>query len=265
MASVSSRWKSSSVARRNRLWSVISYLEFAYRAFGGFREQSGQKSVCQTEMTLTAHPESEKLAGALERCRHLAGSWSGIVYRATSPRYANEGDLLTGIGSQKEGARWNPQGLFPTVYASLEPETAMAEALAHYRYYGLPIESAMPKVFVSVKARLNLVLPVLPVTHARVWRERGLAREVHRSVWRALGLTFLRLRRERWREMQDMGKEARTQAIGRLCWEAKLEGLLVPSVADLDGVNLVYFPHNRKSESSMEIINVSDLPARRGR
>src|SRR5437016_4908023 len=140
---------------------------------------------------MTSHPESEKLGDALERCLQLATNWSGIVYRATSPKYANEYDLLTGIGSQEEGGRWNPKGLFPTVYASLEPETAMAEALQHYRYYELPIESTMPKTFVSVRVRLRQMLPVLPVTHPKIWRELGLSREVHRRVWRAFGVTFL--------------------------------------------------------------------------
>jgi RES domain-containing protein len=211
---------------------------------------------------MTSHPESEKLADALARCLQLATNWSGIVYRATSPKYANEYDLLTGIGSQEEGGRWNPKGLFPTVYASLDPETAMAEALQHYRYYELPIESAMPKTFVSVRVRLHHILPVLPITHRKVWRELGLSPEIHKRVWSAFGLTFLRLRRERWREMQRQGKEARTQAVGRLSWEAKLEGLLVPSLARPDGVNLVYFPKNQKTESFLEIINVSDLPMR---
>jgi RES domain-containing protein len=211
---------------------------------------------------MTIHPESENLGDALARCLELVMNWSGIVYRATSPKYANGNDLLTGIGSQKEGGRWNPKGLFPTVYASLEPETAMAEALEHYRYYGLPIESAMPKTFVSVRVRLRHMLPVLPATHQKIWRELRLSREVHGRVWRAFGLTFLRLRRERWRELQRLGKEARTQAIGRLSWKAKLEGLLVPSLARPDGTNLVYFPDNRKTESSLEIINVPDLRVR---
>jgi hypothetical protein len=41
-----------------------------------------------------------------------------VVYRSSSPPYANRQDLLTGVGSRIAGARWNPPGSFPTVYTS---------------------------------------------------------------------------------------------------------------------------------------------------
>ena len=100
------------------------------------------------------HPESDRLRHALERCASRAVRWSGVVYRSASPRYANKDDLLTGVGSKTAGARWNPPRSFPTVYSSLDPYTALDEVLAHFRYYGFPIESAMRRVTVSVRARL---------------------------------------------------------------------------------------------------------------
>src|SRR5438094_921534 len=99
---------------------------------------------------MSHHPDSDRLRRALERCAPRAVRWAGVVYRSASPRYANKDDLLTGLGSKTAGARWNPPNSFPTVYASLDPHTALDEALAHFRHYKIPISSAMPRVIVSV-------------------------------------------------------------------------------------------------------------------
>ena len=66
------------------------------------------------------------------------------------PKYATETDLVTGDGSKLHGARWNPKGI-AVVYAADSPETAMAESLAQYRYYGIPIFDAMPRTFDTVR------------------------------------------------------------------------------------------------------------------
>jgi len=73
---------------------------------------------------------------AVLRWSERASPWSGEVFRSATPRYARAGDMVTGLGSARMGGRWNPPGSFPTVYASLEPEAAMSESLAAFRYYG---------------------------------------------------------------------------------------------------------------------------------
>jgi filamentous hemagglutinin len=179
------------------------------------------------------------------RCASRAVPWSGVVYRSASPRYANKGDLLTGVGSKTAGARWNPPKSFPTIYASLDPHTALDEILAHFRYYKIPIESAMPRVTVSVRVRLGTVLDL---TDGRT-RSR-------------LRVSERRMLDEPWREEQKLGREALTQALGRLAHELGWEGLLVPSAAMKGGTNLIVFPANLSRRSSLEIINVGDLPRR---
>src|SRR5436309_5111835 len=94
---------------------------------------------------LAPHPEAPRLARAMARCLPLAGSWSGVIYRSATPHYATETDLLSGKGSQVEGARWTPRGGFATVYGSLDPETALAESLAYHRHFDIPVEEAMPR------------------------------------------------------------------------------------------------------------------------
>jgi RES domain-containing protein len=107
---------------------------------------------------MTPHPDSARLARAIERCIPHLVPWSGDVYRSTSPKYAGRDDLATGAGAKENGGRWNPPGSFHTIYSSLDPETAMAEALAHFRRFGFPLSSAMPRVFAAMKAKLSRVL-----------------------------------------------------------------------------------------------------------
>ncbi|HLW65477.1 MAG TPA: RES family NAD+ phosphorylase, partial [Gemmataceae bacterium] len=102
-------------------------------------------------------PTSEQLLTRLLHVIARPSAFEGVVYRSTSPKYASEADLVTGRGSAQFGGRWNPIGI-AAVYASLTPETAMAETLASNRYYGLPVEDAMPRVFVAVRVRLKRVL-----------------------------------------------------------------------------------------------------------
>lgn len=191
------------------------------------------------------HPESERLQRALERCRTSAVSWTGIVYRSASPRYANRDDLLTGMGSKTTGARWNPPRSFPTVYSSLDPHTALDEVLAHFHYYGIPIASAMPRVMVSIQVRLRRVLNVTA----------GPTRSTLRVSKR-------RMLTEPWRDEQQAGREALTQALGRLGHDLGWEGFLVPSAARRGGVNLIVFPEKLTQARSLEIINVGELTRR---
>lgn len=191
------------------------------------------------------HPDSDRLRNALGRCASRAVRWSGVVYRSVTPRYANKDDLLTGMGSCSAGARWNPPRSFPAVYASLDPHTALDEVLAHFLHYGIPIESAMPRVMVSIRVRLGRVLDLTD----------GPTRS-------ALRVSARRMLDERWREERAAGREALTQAIGRLAREVGWEGIVVPSAARRGEVNLVLFPDNLDRRSTLEIVNVGELPSR---
>jgi RES domain-containing protein len=193
---------------------------------------------------MTPHPESERLARALARCEVLAQAWAGFVYRSSSSEYSNRDDLITGAGAKKTGGRWNPMGSFHTIYASLDFETAAAEALAYNRRFRIPDHLAMPRVFAALEAQLARVLDL----------RRGPVRS-------ALKLSVDRLTAEEWWKLQKRGKEAITQAIGRLAWHAKWQALIVPSAARPAGVNLIVFPANLEPpESWLKIHKPDDLP-----
>ena len=190
------------------------------------------------------HPESDRLAKALAKCLPHASPWKGEFFRSASPRYANKDDLITGTGSKMAGARWNPPGAFRTVYGSLDVETAVAEALAHFRHFGLPVSKAMPRVIVALEGKLQRVLDLTDAPTRRV-----------------LGVSTRRLLDEPWREEQKKKREALTQVIGRLAFEANLEALLVASAARRGGVNLILFPANLDTPKSwLRILNKDELP-----
>lgn len=190
------------------------------------------------------HAESDRLARGLRRCQRLAVPWSGVAYRSASVRYANRDDFLTGAGARILGARWNSPESFATVYLSLTPETATTEALAHHRHFGLPVETALPRVLASVRVSLQRVLDL---TDVRARRSLGVGRGT--------------LLDEDWRGANAGGTEAITQALGRLAWEAEWEALLVPSAAQPGGTNLIVFPGNLSPpESYLIIINREQLP-----
>lgn len=184
------------------------------------------------------HSQADRIARAMERCQPLAEPWLGEWYRFTAPRWAARPYLLTGHGALLAGGRWHPLGAFRAVYASLDPETALAEALAHYRRFHFSARDAMPKTRNAVAVVLH---GVLDLSEGRL-RQR-------------LGLSWKRMRSERWWERNRREEEAITQALGRLAWEKGLEALLVPSTARKEGKNMIFFPDNQQPESRLEIIH----------
>jgi RES domain-containing protein len=191
---------------------------------------------------MKSHPDADRLRNALARC--TTTTWRGELFRSASPRYANKDDIVTGAGSKTAGGRWNPRASFHTVYASLDVETAVAEAVQHFRYYGFPLSKAMPRVIVSLQAKLERALDLRDGDTRRV-----------------LGVSERRMLDEPWREKQKKGREALTQAIGRLAFEADIQGLLVPSAARRGGFNLILFPANLDPPKSwLRIINRGELP-----
>ena len=172
----------------------------------------------------------------------MAKAFCGVTYRSVTPRYANEADLLTGVGSKRDGGRWNPVGI-AVVYNSLTPETAMAETLAHYRYYNIPIEDCMPRTFVATEFRLITVLDL------RLGRVR-----------QRLQVSQDRILTVDWRKEVFAGRLPITQAIGQVAAEIGLEGLIVPSAVVPEEANLLVFPDNLQSGSTCTVLNAHHLP-----
>ena len=145
-------------------------------------------------------------------------------------------------GAKSAGARWHHADSFATVYTSLTPETATLEALAHFRHYGLPVADALPRVLAAAQVVLQRVLDL---TDAKVRR--------------TLKISVADILEADWRAEAEAGREALPQAIGRLAWNAKWEGLLVPSAPDPKGTNLIVFPGNLDAPRTYLVIVNRDL------
>lgn len=167
--------------------------------------------------------------------------FQGTVYRSSTPKYATSIDLLTGKGSKQNGGRWNPVGI-AVLYASLTPETAMAETLAHQRYYQIPIESAMPRTFVAIEVHLRAILDLRIGT-----------------LLQRLKVSAERIQQTDWRTEVYQGQTPITQLIGQAAYEVKLEGLIVPSAVEAEGHNLIVFPDHLHAKSRITVMNADKL------
>jgi RES domain-containing protein len=192
-------------------------------------------------MMAASEPTAEQFKIRLTKLLPLATSFTAVGYRSSTPKYANETDLVTGEGSKLHGGRWNPIGI-SMVYLSLTPETAMAETLANNRYFGIPIEDAMPRTFVAVKATLQVVLDL---------RDGPIRQRLQVSEQRLLTVD--------WRKEVRAGREPITQMIGRAAYEVGLDGLVVPSAADPRDHNLLMFPGNMTLPSQILVQNPTRL------
>jgi RES domain-containing protein len=190
---------------------------------------------------MKAYPQSATLESGLAQCMARTQPWSGTLFRFATVRYANRADLLHGLGSRLNGGRWNPPGLFNCIYGSLNQQTALDETLASYRAYGIPADKIPPQVLVSVAVKLQAVVDLTAG-----------------NCLHLLGANSKQIKRD-WQKEQNTGREAVTQAIGRLAWEARLEGIIVPS-ARSNGTNLVLFPSRRRVGSSWKIQGARQLP-----
>ena len=188
--------------------------------------------------------QSDDLAGRMQRCHGRRRGWQGTVYRSASPRYANRDDFMTGAGARTSGARWNPPRSFATLYASLDPETAISESLAHHRYFRFPVLDALPRTLAAIRVELQHVLDLTDAATRRI-----------------LKVTQNELIDDDWRKANRKNRESLTQAIGRLAWHAEWEAILVPSAAAEGKANLIIFPGNLlPPKSYLLLVNRDRLP-----
>jgi RES domain-containing protein len=188
-------------------------------------------------------PTITQLEDRLKRLRSTASHFEGVAFRSSTPKYATESDLLSGHGSQQRGGRWNPIGI-AVVYASLTPKTAMAETLAHHRYYGVAIEDAMPRTFVAIEATLAIVLD---------FRDGRVRQRLQVSEDRILAVD--------WRKEVQAGAKPLTQTIGEAACRSGWEGLIVPSSVDPKGYNLVIIPANLVEKSRLRVVHAESSHA----
>ncbi len=193
-------------------------------------------------MTCRPHPAFEKFRSLIAKNAGLLRPWKGAAYRVTTLDYPSAKSILLGQGSFFHGGRWNAIRSFRAVYGSTVDTVAVAESRATADYARVPQPFATPRLLVAIEFSLQLVLDLTSP-----------------AVRRRLGLTQDALREEDWRRTQEAGRESFTQAAGRAVFEQKGEGLLVPSARVPNGVNVAYFPENRRPESKVTVLESEKL------
>jgi RES domain-containing protein len=189
------------------------------------------------------HWDSVRLARGIRRCVPLGARWTGIVYRIASVRRANAEELIAGVGSLLTGGRWTPPGAFRAVYASLGETVALEEARQQNMRQSAPAWMALPLVVTAIDVDLE---PVRDLTSGRVRRALLVSRE--------------RMLAEPWWAVQDQGREALTQAIGRLARDQGFVALLVPAAVRPSAANVVIYPDRLATTNRMAIVNPDRLP-----
>jgi RES domain-containing protein len=167
--------------------------------------------------------------------------FQAMTFRSTKLQYAKPSDLMSGVGSFQDGARFNGPGTFRAAYVSLDAETAFAESLAWFRHFGMRTDQAMPRIFVAIEVTVQAAL--------------DLRRD---SLLSLLGVNLGDLTAS-WRSLQDAGDEALTQALGRAAYNFGAEALVVPSAQAAGGANCVIFPQRLRSGSATRIMNEDEL------
>jgi RES domain-containing protein len=160
------------------------------------------------------------------------------IFRFSNPNYSKASDIVSGEGARYASGRWHPRGACRLSYTSTAPETALAESLAHVRYYRLPLSKALPSVLVALRLTARRVLDL------RVGSTR-----------QALRLPLKTLLQGDWRKENQQGNEAVTQAWGRAFGQAGFEAVLVPSTAHIGGTNVLVFPENLSVKSKFSVVS----------
>ena len=191
---------------------------------------------------IAPHRQFSEILAALDSVKGQARAWAGNGFRLAALSHASSSKILSGRGSQKFGGRWNAAGTFPALYCSLLPETAVTETMSRFRKTGLKARRPLPGVLVSLAIKLQSVLDFSD-PHAFPAVEPFLAKAM----------------RENWQRLQDEGREASSQALGRAVQQLGLEGILFSSAIVPAATNLVVFPDNLRSRSFLRLENAADL------
>jgi RES domain-containing protein len=168
--------------------------------------------------------------------------WKGTIYRVTTLKYRDPGEILMGEGSYRHGGRWNAMGSLRAVYGSVDDVTALKESKANADYANLPYPFRETRLIVAVEVALSRVVDLTSA-----------------EILKLLGVTEEELRNEDWRKVQEQGFESLTQALGRAAVEAKAEGLLAFSARVPKAINVVYFPQNRLRGSKVRLWEAQKL------
>lgn len=162
----------------------------------------------------------------------LTGPANGYAIRSAGETYSSAEQMLSGLGAQRHGGRWNSPRRYPAVYGSSSLALACAETVAVARYYAFDEADLLPRMIRGFDYSLHVVVDLRSFAAPTPWSTSELIRED-------------------WRRANAAGVESRTQAIGRICHQLGAEAIIAPSAqaGEQLGFNIVFHPRNLRNES----------------
>ena len=176
------------------------------------------------------YPRFDEIKRVLRRFDRRGKPFAAVCYRCVEPQFAEQ--VISGLGSQKYGARWTPKNSFPTVYLCETAEAALQEFLARGRRMKLPDHKSLPMMMLGVKVK---VANLLDMTDEEVGSAVNPLLEIEKVHWRAI---------------QDR-REAVSQAVGRVIKEMGFSGLAAPSQTCPGQKIVAIFPENLSPKETL--------------
>ena len=168
--------------------------------------------------------------------RPCESRFAGVVFRQSSPRYAEISDR-TLLASLRVGGRFNPAGEFGAIYLSLDPDTPFRELHRQAEKGGIGLPALLPRTLFAAEARVQRVVDLACRGGAADW-----------------GLTEAGLRADDWAACQLVARQARTMGY---------EAIRFPSATGA-GENLAVFLDRLLDGSYLRIIREQELRPERG-
>ena len=166
--------------------------------------------------------------------------WKGVTFRSVELEFATPEHVLSGQGSLLFGGRWNAPGLFPVIYSSTRPATALDEAFQLAADFELSPDDIKPRVTCGIEWALSSVID-LTVSGIPSWLEL--------TVWL----------KEDFQKINDGGAETLCQAFGRAARNSAIVGIFCPSIRVAKGINLVVFLDRLDKKDMMRVLGKEEL------
>jgi len=186
------------------------------------------------------HSRYAEFAYRLGRSSAKRTPWKGISFRSVTLDFAKPEQIVSGEGSREYGGRWNAPGLFPVVYSSTRPGTAIDEAFHLAADFQLSTNDIKPRVTCGIEWQLSSTID-LTVTDVPSWIEI--------EAWL----------KEDFGKINDGGAETLCQAFGRAARSAGVVAMLCPSARVRNGVNLVVFRDRLAESDRMRVLGKAEL------
>lgn len=191
-------------------------------------------------MNVRRNPRYAEFVYRIGKISPKPAPWTGVTFRSVELEYAAPKQILSGEGSFKFGGRWNAPEIFPVIYSSTQPGTAVGEAFQLAADYELTPDDLKPRITCGIEWDLLSVLDLV---------------DANLPGWLDLAEWML----EDFSRINDIGFETLCQAFGRAARNSGISAILCPSARVAGAVNLVMFRDRLRRGETMRLLGEEEL------